>query len=586
MKNFCLMMALLALVSWSASCGGAKPTTKGPDETIAGETAASEAGAQEVSAEAKARSQAEMMQAIGLLGSGDAKGALPLLGKATESDPGNHDAWLLLGKVQRGGGQLDQALDSFRRVLELPRGASTAMYEIGLTHAIKGEREQALSWLTKARATGKVDTTQVANHPAGAKLADDPRFAELFPSATEFSDSFVERVQVIRQWQGEAPGDQFGWIARTIGDVDGDGIADMVTSAPTHKRGEKAAGKVYVYSGKTGALVWSQLGPDGSELGTGLEAAGDVDGDGVPDVVAGGPKTDQAFVYSGKDGSVLWPLAPAAKGVGFGTAATGIGDIDNDGHADVAIGAPKDDQGAVHVYSGKTGRILATLRGEAAGDKFGSAIDGVARGGVALLVIGAPDAGLGKRGRVYVYRALDQRPAFTIESDEQGFELGGMFVSVIGDIDSDGVPDVYGSDWAHAALGSYTGRIHVHSGASGRRLLTLTGEAKGDAFGIGPADAGDVDGDGHADLIVGAWQHRKLAPAGGKVYLYSGKDGTLMHTYTGKVMGEAFGFDATGMGDVDGDGVIDFLLTSAWSAIAGTRSGRVYVVSGARPAAR
>ena len=59
-----------------------------------------------------------------------------------------------------------------------------------------------------------------------------------------------------------------------------------------------------------------------------------------------------------------------------------------------------------------------------------------------------------------------------------------------------------------------TGRIYVHSGADGKRLMTLTGESDGDGFGIGPADAGDVDGDGHDDLAIGAWQHSSAAPGG------------------------------------------------------------------------
>ena len=103
----------------------------------------------------------------------------------------------------------------------------------------------------------------------------------------------------------------------------------------------------------------------------------------------------------------------------------------------------------------------------------------------------------------------------------------------------------------------------------------------GDGFGIGVADAGDVDGDGHDDLIIGAWQHGAEAVSGGKVYLYGGADGSLRRTITSRVQGETFGFDATGIGDIDGDGVIDFLLTSAWSAINGGRSGRVLIVSGA-----
>ncbi|HEX9885820.1 MAG TPA: integrin alpha, partial [Longimicrobiales bacterium] len=85
---------------------------------------------------------------------------------------------------------------------------------------------------------------------------------------------------------------------------------------------------------------------------------------------------------------------------------------------------------------------------------------------------------------------------------------------------------------------------------------------------------------------VGAWQHASLAPSGGKTYAYSGRDGSLLWAITGKVMGETFGFDTTGMGDVNGDGTVDLLLTSAWSAIEGARSGRMYIVSGRPPGSR
>ena len=60
----------------------------------------------------------------------------------------------------------------------------------------------------------------------------------------------------------------------------------------------------------------------------------------------------------------------------------------------------------------------------------------------------------------------------------------------------------------------------------------------------------------------------------------SGKDGSILQTITGQVPGETLGFDAVGVGDIDGDGRTDFLVTSAWSGINGFRSGRVYIVAG------
>ena len=156
----------------------------------------------------------------------------------------------------------------------------------------------------KARATRKIDMTQAEVSAELAPFRSDPRFTVMLPKPSDFANPFVERVRVIREWDGEAANDQFGWIARPLGDL------GFVTSAPTH--GDKA-GRVYVYSIQSGKLLWSVDGRPGDQLGIGVEAAGDANHDGVPDVVASAPNAGKAYIYSGKDGTVLVTMAAEAS---------------------------------------------------------------------------------------------------------------------------------------------------------------------------------------------------------------------------------------------------------------------------------
>jgi len=511
--------------------------------------------------------------------------AIEILAPLTEQQPENGVAWILLGHARRGAGELDEALAAYRHAAEIPAVAANGTYNIATVYAQQGELDDAFELLLRLKNEGLWDTTGIGADPNAANLLADPRYGELFPGEEELADPFVEEVVILQEWRGEAAGDQFGWIARNIGDVDGDGINDVATSAPTARVDGNPAGKIYVYSSASGELLWSAAGPSGGNLGTGIEAAGDVNADGVPDVIAGSPATHQAWVYSGDDGDVLLALQSPEGNDGFGGATTDIGDINGDGHDDVLVGASLSDvtgtdAGSAFVFSGSDGSLLLTLRGEAAGDNFGSAVGGASDRDTALFVVGAGNAGPAQQGKAYVYEGLDNEPQFVIEPDENSVNLGQMFVSVVGDVNGDGTEDIYAADWASNLAGRAAGAFVVVSGKNGELLQRAGGEAPRDGLGIGIGDAGDWDGDGHDDLIVGAWQHASAAPAGGKVYLYSGADGSLLLTYTGKVMGETFGFDATGMGDVDGDGTIDFLITSAWSAVNGPRTGRVFILSG------
>jgi hypothetical protein len=532
-----------------------------------------------LSAAALAQTPPEVRAANEKIAAKDFDGAIAILEDFTAKNV-RPTAVTLLARTYAQKGDVDAALRTYEKLTSFGAFRGTAHVEMAALHLSRNDEAKAMASLKRARETGSVDFDAILDDIRFAPLRADGRLAALRPKPADFEKPFVEKARVIHEIRGESKSGQFGWIARRVGDVDGDKIADFTTSAPTYPVEGTSGGRVYLYSGRSGKLLWQHTGIRGEQLGTGIEAAGDTNRDGVPDVIAGGPGSGHAYVLSGRDGKVLLALGEGKTSIVFGRHTSTAGDMNGDGHADVFVGAPGDANGAgsATVFSGKDGTVLLALSGEKAGDAFGSTL--AASGTQRLLMVGAPGAGPRGTGRVYVYRGLKGKPDFTMDSDETGGAFGAMFLSVVGDVNADRTDDLYVSDWANNARGRATGRAYVYSGVDGKLLFTHTGEVAGDGFGIGVADAGDVDGDGADDLILGAWQHASGALSGGRVYVYSGRTRKLLRTITCRTPGDTFGFDTTSLGDVDGDGAIDFLITSGWSGVNGFQSGRLFVIAG------
>lgn len=494
-------------------------------------------------------------------------------------------AWFLLGFARQSQEKFDLAIEAYEKASTFQRMKPNAHYNMACIFAVRKDTEKAIEQLKLAVTAGFGDRELLATDSDLDNIRKDPRFSGLLPRVLEDQELFLEPTNIVYTLHGEDNGDEFGWVARKLGDLDRDGVQDFVATSPGS---QFFAGKVYVYSGKSGKRLFSHVGPQGQRLGNGASAAGDVNGDGSPDVITCGPfgKSGLAVVLSGKDGKVIHSIEGPSPGKQFGYKSTGIGDIDGDRHADFVITELLGDgdragSGRCHIYSGKAGKLLFTINGEEEGDKFGSAVCGVTNKLGTWLLVGAQDAGAGDGGCVYGYRITGgkENRLFKFEVPNS-VDLGQMFLSNPGDYNKDGIPDFFCSDFGSNAGVQGGGRWFVISGKDGKPILDVKGKVANENLGTSISDAGDVNGDGFGDLVVGAWQNSNGAQSGGCVYLFSGRDGAELRKWTCKQVGDTFGFDATGIGDVNGDGKIDFLITSAWSSVRKSKGGRVFVISG------
>jgi len=189
-----------------------------------------------------------------MLRNGDIEASRHLLDSLMTVYPKAIRGWNLLATAQRADGDAQASLRSYLRALDLQPGLPLSMLNVGIGYALTGSLDSSFAWLGRARATGKVDMNSVMAGPAASVLKEDSRYPGLFPTANDYADPFVEETTIIHQWVGENARDQFSWVARNVGDIDGDGIDDLSTSAPTNSSGAARAGKIYAYSGRTGQI--------------------------------------------------------------------------------------------------------------------------------------------------------------------------------------------------------------------------------------------------------------------------------------------------------------------------------------------
>lgn len=405
---------------------------------------------------------------------------------------------------------------------------------------------------------------------------------------------FVEdNVTILYEIAGETIGDGFGWVGANLGDLNGDGVTDFGTTAPFYG-GDQALGKIYIYSGADGTLLHEATGVEGNRFGYSLSSAGDVNGDGAPDYIVGGAgSANRIVVYSGTDHTVIHDLTtPSTTPDNFGASVAGAGDVNEDGYADLVVGANRadvsetvTDTGRIYVLSGVDGAVLWQQDGNGPQALLGSGVGlvGDVNGdGVPDQVAAAPGAGETGLGEAYVYSGVDGTILLTLEPTAEassGGTFGTFFASGAGDTNNDGTPDIFVGDYAaYRGEASGTGRAYVYSGVDGSVIHVFEAEADGDGLGPGRGIP-DVDGDGFDDVTVAAWQSSAAVPTGGKVYIHSGEDGTLLHTVTGDIETDALGVDALAVGDLNGDDTTEYMLTSVGRDFNGTDVGHIYIIT-------
>jgi len=374
----------------------------------------------------------------------------------------------------------------------------------------------------------------------------------------------------------------FGWGVSELRDTNGDGVMEAISGSPT--RGASNIGRVTVHSGADGVMLHQIDGQaNGEQLGWAIADAGDMNNDGHIDFAAGGiGGSGVVRVYSGDPddlGLEIRTFAGFAAGSQFGYAIARIDDTNDDGHADLIVGAPGEvvggfaNAGRAYIISGEDSTVLRTLDGPmSTGAQFGQGVAGVGDldgDAITDVVVAAPGA-----GTALVFSGASGLPLLSpLNADPGNSSFGVFFVGYSGDVNNDGTNDIYIGDFGDSAG---LGKAYVFSGADASRLHTFTGSFPGDGLGPGRGLLADIDRDGHDDLAIGSYLNDAGANNAGRIEIFSGRTGNILRTITGTNANFQLGFDCVGIGDTDDDGWPDLLASAA-------NRNTVYIIRGVNP---
>jgi hypothetical protein len=332
----------------------------------------------------------------------------------------------------------------------------------------------------------------------------------------------------------------------------------------------------------------------------------DVNGDGYTDLAVGSPRAEGGrgrveVFYGGPSGIASTPnvmLRGAAAGEWFGSFAASAGDVNGDGFADLVVGAPlaspggRAEAGTVSVFLGGASGLATSahrvLEGRAAGDKFGSSVASagdVNSDGFADLIVGGPGAdpaGRMNAGAASVFLGEATGVASVAHRVLEGSDGGGYFgvsVASAGDVNGDGFSDVVvGAQFASPGGRMNAGAASVFLGSAAGLVTSvhrlLEGVTANEEFGSAVAGAGDVNGDGFADVVVSARKASLSARMNaGVARVFLGSAGGIVasahRTLEGAAAGEEFGSSVASAGDVNGDGFADVVVGAFFASPGG-----------------